>query len=99
MKICALLVPREMKVEHSNELKEFTDEQLEEAIAMVRAMLDQKAGDLAKVIEGKTETVALPAPTGEQRRRKRPNRLLQHVDTAIGPSERKPRKVPSPAST
>jgi hypothetical protein len=90
MKICALLVPREMKVEHSNGLKEFTDEQLEEAIAMVRAMLDQKAGDLAKVIEGKTETVALPAPTGEQRRRRRPNRLLEHADTAVGPT-RKPR--------
>jgi hypothetical protein len=29
MKICALLVPREMKVEHSNTLKNLSDEQLE----------------------------------------------------------------------
>jgi hypothetical protein len=37
----------------------------------------------------------------EQRQRKRPNRLLEHADTAVGPRERKPRKreVPSPAST
>ena len=28
MKICALLVPREMKVEHSNPIKGLTDEQL-----------------------------------------------------------------------
>jgi hypothetical protein len=92
MKICALLVPKEMKLEHSAGVKDLTDEQLEQAIEAVKAMIDQKAGDLAKVIEGKTETVALPAPTGEQRRRKRPNRLLEHVDTAVGPSERGKRK-------
>src|SRR5260370_26885155 len=51
MKICALVVPKEMKLEHSNGLKELTDEQLEEAIAAVRAMLDQKAGESGKVIE------------------------------------------------
>ena len=28
-----------------------------------------------------------------------PNRLMRDADTAIGPRERKPRKVPSPAST
>jgi hypothetical protein len=57
-KMFILLVPREMKVEHSNGLKELTDEQLDQAIEAIkamlaaRAMLDQKAGDLAKVIEG-----------------------------------------------
>jgi hypothetical protein len=46
----------------------------------------------AKVIDGTTEEVtALPAPTDcEQPLRKRRNRLLEHVDTAIGPT-RKPR--------
>jgi hypothetical protein len=36
----------------------------------------------------------------EQPKRKRPNRLLEHADTAVGPKERKPRqrKMPSPAS-
>ena len=32
--------------------------------------------------------------------KRKPNRLMMEVDTAIGPQERKPRKrVPSPAST
>jgi hypothetical protein len=31
MKICALLVPREMKVEHSGGVKDLTDEQLKAA--------------------------------------------------------------------
>ena len=31
--------------------------------------------------------------------KRRPNRLMMEADTAIGPRERKPRKVPSPAST
>jgi hypothetical protein len=38
MKICALLVPREMKVEHSDAIKGLTDEQLEEAIAAIKAI-------------------------------------------------------------
>jgi hypothetical protein len=51
MKICALLVPREMKVEHSQSLKSMTDEELDEAIAAVRAMLDERAkqGDMIDV--------------------------------------------------
>jgi len=99
LKILALLMPREHKVEHSNLLKEMTDEELEAAIEYVRKMLAVQAEN-AKVIEGTAEPAALPAPTEpELTCRKRPNRLLEHVDTAIGPSERKPRKVPSPAST
>jgi hypothetical protein len=39
----ALLVPREMKVEHSQSLKSMTDEELDEVIAAVRAMLDERA--------------------------------------------------------
>jgi hypothetical protein len=93
MKICALLVPKEMKLEHSAGVKDLTDEQLEQAIEAVKAMLDQKAGDLAKVIEGTAEPAALPSPTDLRHpERKRSNRLLEHVDTAIGPSERGKRK-------
>jgi 2-oxoglutarate dehydrogenase complex dehydrogenase (E1) component-like enzyme len=93
MKICALLVPREMKVEHTNAVESLSDEQLEQTIEALRAMLDQKAGDLAKVIEATAEPAALPASTtGEQPRRKRQNRLFEHVDTAVGPSERVNRK-------
>jgi hypothetical protein len=63
MKICALLVPREMKVEHAGGVKAMSDEQIEEAIAAIQAMLDARAGDAAQVIEGEAEVVpSLPAP-------------------------------------
>src|SRR5262245_49565741 len=64
MKICALLVPREMKLEHSGGVKAMTDEQIEGAIAAIEAwMAAQKAGEAAKVIEGEAEVVpSLPAP-------------------------------------
>jgi hypothetical protein len=86
LKILALLVPRELKLEHHGGVKSMTDEQIEQAIEAIQAMLEQRASDSAKVIEGKAETVALLAPTSEQRRRKRPNRLLEYVDTAVGPA-------------
>jgi hypothetical protein len=41
MKICALLVPREMKVEHSNAIKAMSDEQIEQAIETIQTMLEQ----------------------------------------------------------
>ena len=63
MKICALLVPREMQIEHSSTIKQMTDEQIEEAIAAIQAMLDARAGEAAKVIEGEAEVVpSWPAP-------------------------------------
>jgi hypothetical protein len=34
MKICALLVPREMKLEHTGGVKAMTDEQLERGIEL-----------------------------------------------------------------
>jgi hypothetical protein len=98
LKVIALLIPREHKVEHRNRVKELSDEQLEAAIEYIEAALAAKAGDQAKVIEGIAEPAALPAPELELQR-KRPNRLLEHADTAVGPREHKPRKVPSPAST
>jgi len=73
MKICALLVPREMKLEHSGGVKAMTDERIEGAIAAIEAwMAEQKAGEGAKVIEGEAEVVpSLPAPgtptTGNER--------------------------------
>ena len=54
-----LLVPRE-QIEHTNRIKQMTDEQIEEAIAAIQAMLDARA---AQVIEGQAEVVpSLPAP-------------------------------------
>ena len=64
MKICALLVPREMKLEHSGGVKDLTDEELEQAIAAIKAMLAAQAGEAAKVIEGEAEVVpSLSAPS------------------------------------
>ncbi len=102
LKILALLVPREHKVQHSNPIKDLTDEELEAAIEYISAALAAKAGGPVKVIEGMIEPTTVPAtalPVLEPPKRK-PNRLMMEVDTAIGPQERKQRKrVPSPAST
>jgi hypothetical protein len=63
MKICALLVPREMQVEHTNRIKQMTDEQIEACIEAIEGMLAARAGEAAKVIEGEAEVVpSLPAP-------------------------------------
>ena len=64
MKICALLVPREMKLEHSGGVKAMSDEEIEQTIAAIRAMLDVRVDDAAQVIEGEAEVVpSLPAPS------------------------------------
>ena len=63
MKICALLVPREMQIDHTNRIKQMTDEQIEQAIEAIEEMLARRAGETAKVIEADAEAVpGLPAP-------------------------------------
>ena len=42
MKICALLVPREMQVEHSGSIKAMTDQQIEDAIVTIKAMMAER---------------------------------------------------------
>jgi hypothetical protein len=100
LKILALLVPREHKVEYST-LKNWTDEELEAGIDLVKQMLESRAAASGAVIEGTAKPVSMLAHAElEQLQRKRPNRLLEHADTAVGPRERKSRKreEPSPAS-
>src|SRR5262249_36518379 len=65
MKICALLVPKEFKVEHSNVLKAMTDEELEQTLAALRQWIAEREGDDAKVIEGAAEPTALPEREAE----------------------------------
>ena len=109
MKICALLVPRELQVEHSGGVKAMSDEQIETAIEAIKAMLEARAGEAAKVIEGTAEPAALPAPSGQSpeaalepaplpKSKYKPNVLMLEADTEVEPSERNPRKgrVPSP---
>ena len=63
MKICALLVPRELKLENSSTIKSMSDEQIEATIEAIQAMLAAQAGEAVKVIEGEAEVVpSLPAP-------------------------------------
>ena len=99
LKILALLVPREMKLEHSGGVKAMSDEEIEQAIEAIQTMLAARAGEAAKVIEGTAEPAALPAPEAQSsragldpKRQRRPNRLLMQADIAVGPRERKPRK-------
>jgi len=63
VKICAFLVPREMKLEHSGGVKAMTDEQIDDAIAAIKAWMAAQAGEAAKVTEGEAEVgPSLPAP-------------------------------------
>ena len=109
LKILALLVPKEMKLEHSGGVKAMSDEEIEQAIELIQTMLAARAGEAAKVIEGTAEPAALPVPNGpspeaalkamSEPTKRKPNRLMMEADTAVGPKERKPKKrVPSPPS-
>src|SRR5262249_16417279 len=60
MKICALLVPREMKLEHSGGVKAMSDEALENAIEALERMLG------AKGIEGVGEAARRAGCAGRQ---------------------------------
>ena len=72
IKICALLVPRELKVEHSGAVKAMSDEQLEAGIEAITAMLAARdPGGSAKVIDAVPEPAALPAPRQAKRKRRK----------------------------
>jgi Family of unknown function (DUF5681) len=103
LKVLALLIPRQDKLDHTNPVKTMTDDELESAIAILKEMIAARAVGSAHLIEMKAETAALPAPNGPspeatlQPTKRKPNRLLEHADTAVGPKERTPRKrVSSP---
>jgi hypothetical protein len=72
LKLLVLLVPREMKMEHSGGVKAMTDEQLEAAVEALQAMLAARdAGSQAMVIDAVPEPAALPAPRQAQRKRRK----------------------------
>jgi len=68
LKILALLVPREMKLEHSGGVKGMTEEQIVEAIEAIEGFLARRAGERAKVIEGEAEVVPAYRRPGRPRR-------------------------------
>ena len=73
LKVCAMLVPKKMKLEHSGGVKAMTEEQLERGIELIKEMLAQReAGTNAKVVEGVAEPVpALPPPSRKAGRKVR----------------------------
>jgi hypothetical protein len=95
LKILAFLVPREMKIEHTDPVKALSDEQLAAMVAELEERIARRtAGGDAKLIEGTVEATAVEATTLPvlEPPKRRPNRLMMEADTAIGPRERKPRK-------
>ena len=95
LKVLALLIPREHKVEQSNVIKNLSDQELEDMVEYLKTSLEAQARGSVRVIEGTIEPAAATAPPViESSQRK--NRLMLEADTAVGPRERKPRKVPSP---
>src|SRR5262245_764254 len=94
LKILALLVPREHKIEHGNPASALSDEQLALMIVELEERIARRVADSdVKLIEGTVEPAveATTLPVLEPPKR-RPNRLMMEADTAIGPRERKPRK-------
>jgi hypothetical protein len=88
LKVCAMLVPREMKVEHSGGVKAMSDEELERGIEMITAMLAaREAGEQAKVIEATPEPAALPAPACKTKRKRRKSDVALAVGSEGGRGE------------
>src|SRR5262245_22825919 len=98
MKICAFLVPREMKIEQTNPITGLSDEQLDAMIDHLQASLAARAGGHARVIEGTAEAVEATALQVLEPPKRRPNRLMMEADTAVGPRERRPRKSKVPSN-
>jgi hypothetical protein len=92
LKILALLVPREHKVEQSNVIKSLSDQELEAMIEYLKTSLEAQAGGSIRVIEGTIEPEAATAHAPKPK-----NRLMLEADTAVGPRERIPRKMRPPA--
>jgi len=60
LKILALLVPREHKVEHSDVIKSLSDQELEAMIEYLKTSLEAQAGGPVKVIEATAEPALEP---------------------------------------
>ena len=99
LKVLALLVPREMQIEHTNIIKQMTDEEIEQAIEAIQTLLAARDGEAVKVIEGTAEPAALPAPNGPspeaaleanlEPTKRKPNRLMMEADTAVNTGQAK----------
>lgn len=81
LKLLVLLVPREMEVTHKGGVKAMSDEQLEQGIEAIRAMLAARAdGSGAQVIEGVVEPDKRDLPNAKARKTKRVPEVEASVD-------------------
>jgi hypothetical protein len=97
LRVLALLCPREHQVQHSNPLKDLTDEQLEAMIEYIETSLAAQAGASAKMI-GTIEPIFVEARRGPLLDSPKPkNRGMLEANTAVGPRERIPRRMRAPA--
>jgi hypothetical protein len=87
-KILALLASREQKVEHSNALKNLSDEELEDLLEYLKTSLEAMTGGPAKEIEGTIEPAAVEATVPPMLSSKSKNRVMLEADTAVGSRER-----------
>jgi hypothetical protein len=82
LKVLALLVPREHKLEHTNPVSRLSDEELVAMVEHLEGRIARRAaGSDAKLIEA-VETTALPAPV-EVPKPKRRNRVMAAADTTV----------------
>lgn len=88
MKILALLVPREHKLEHTNAIGQLSDDKLVAMIAVLEERIAAKAAGLDAKVIAHEEPPALSAP-----KRKRSNLILEAADTAIAPTTARYRKA------
>ena len=86
LKVLALLVPREHKIEHSNAVSELSDEQLEAMIEHIQERLERRAA-AAKTIDGELVAPALPPPAESGRKLG----IYEHAAMAVGPGHGKAR--------
>ena len=97
LKILALLVPREHKVEQSNVIKSLSDQELDAMVEYLKTSLAAQSGAPAKMIEGTMEPISVEVQRGPLLDSPKPkNRVMLEADTAVGPRERIPRKMPPP---
>ena len=87
MKICALLVPREMRVEHTGGVKSMTDEELERGIAAVQVMLAARDGQPGQDDRGRARARWRSRPHRQGASMERGSRLPPCVPDEQGESE------------
>jgi hypothetical protein len=95
LRVCATLIPRELKLEHSQYVKALSDEQIEQTIEAIQNLVAARdAGASAKVVEV-AEPAALPAYRKPRRKAKRiadpepgprKDAPQDHAETAGGPA-------------